>query len=211
MTVTTAVKRMSPDEALVYIHEGARYVDLRSVNDYLDVHIPGSFSLQYEFGPGLPGRARDCLPLSVPFLLLEDDESPMEPVAAALRGKGFSVEGILEGGIRSWAGAHGTPASTEVVDGSEPVPGTVLDVNDPGARPPEDALRISIEQLWGRLDAVPRTGPVTVVAGHGVRAALAIGMLEGAGFQDVAFMWRRPAPPLPKKETRRFSFLRPFS
>jgi len=210
VTLATAIKKLTPDEALAFIDEGGAYVDLRKVPEYLDVHIPGSLSLQYEFGPGLPGRARDCVPLHVPLVLLEEDGVDAEEVVAALRGKGFAVEGVLEGGIQAWGNAHGAPASTDVVEGDASPEGTILNVNDPGAVAPEGALQISIESLWREAGKIPLDRPVVIVAGHGLRAALAVGILERAGLDELSFWWRMRTPARPKDVKRR-SFLHPFS
>ncbi|CAN5575403.1 hypothetical protein BH24ACT26_BH24ACT26_19160 [soil metagenome] len=190
MLAPTTLKTLSIDESLAHADDGAAFVDLRPIESYLDVHILASLALLYEFGPGMSARARDCLPLDLPLMLLHTAEARMANAAAALRGKGFSVLGMVEDGINEWAGRRGSPASTELTDASDPPDGTLLDVGDPGARRPEGALRIPIEKLWTRLDEVPDGAPIVVVAGYGVRAALAVGMLERAGVGEV-IVWRR--------------------
>src|SRR5919106_5633604 len=187
MIATSTLKSLTLDEADAAVDEGAAYVDLRPISDYLDVHIPGSLALLYEFGPGMASRARDCLPLSVPLVLLEDGSSDLMNAAASLRGKGFTVLGRLGGGVSEWANARGTPASTEVVD-VPPEGTTVLDVSDPGAPEATGAVTIPIEHLWTRVHELEGKGPVVVTAGRGIRAALAVGMLERAGI-DVVFWW----------------------
>src|ERR687892_1863451 len=116
MLATRTLKQLSFDYALAAVDAGAAFVDLRSVDAYLEVHIPGSIALLYEFGPGMASRARDCLPLDLPLVLLDDGGSDLMNAAASLRGKAFTVLGRLEGGASEWAKAHGAPASTEVVD-----------------------------------------------------------------------------------------------
>ena len=209
MPVATVLKKLTPNEALAFIDAGASYVDVRKVPDYLDVHIAGSLSLEYEFGPGLPGRARDCIPLSTPLILLEEEGVDMEEVAAALRGKGFAVPGVLEGGLKAWASAHGTPTSCDVIEGDASPEGTILHVGDPGSDAPEGASPISIERLWAQVDSVPKGRSVTVVAGRGLRAAIAVGILERAGFDEVTFWWRKRMPARKEKKPR--SFFRPFA
>jgi rhodanese-related sulfurtransferase len=189
MAVTTSVRRLSVEEADAHVSSGGAYVDLRRIDDYLDVHVPSSLGLEYEKGPGMPVRARDCIPLSVGLVLLDEGELDIPRVTSALRGKGFVVEGTVPGGLAAWAEDHGTPASTETVEKWEGDEGVLLDVGDPGASIRSEALHIPISRLWGRIDEVPREGPVALVAGHGPRAALAVGMLERAGFEDVVF-WK---------------------
>lgn len=186
MQALTTLKDLDLDDAAAAVAAGAAFIDLRPVNDYLDVHIPGSLALGYEFGPGLPSRARDCLPLDLPLILLEDAVSDLANAAPGLRGKGFSVVGSLPDGLRSWADRFGHPASTEVV--SAPTTGAlVLHVGDPGAAPPPDATSIPVEQLYSRVGELD-VRAVNVVAGYGIRAALAVGILERSGIAEVALL-----------------------
>jgi rhodanese-related sulfurtransferase len=186
---TTVLKTLEFDDALAGADAGAAFIDLRPVDDYLDVHIPGSLALLYEFGPGMPARARDCLPLDLPLMLLVSENANMANAAAALRGKGFTVLGEVPDAINAWASARGAPASTEVVSGPNAPDGTLVDVGDPGAPRPDGAVRIPVEKLWPRVSEIPRGAPVVVVSGYGVRAALAIGMLERAGVEGIV-LWR---------------------
>ena len=192
MPVPTTLKDLPFEVALGHLDEGAAFVDLRLPEEYLEVHIPGALDLVFEFGPGMQTRARDCIPLSVPLMLLDDGESDLKHVAASLRGKGFSVLGSVSDGVNSWVGSAGKPASTEVADGLEPPEGLLLDVADPGAKAPAGAKRISVEELWQRSAEIADERRVVVVAGYGVRAALSIGMLELAGVREPVFWQRRP-------------------
>jgi rhodanese-related sulfurtransferase len=194
MPVATTLKELSFDTALAHLDEGAAFVDLRTPEEYLDVHVPGALDLVFEFGPGMSSRARDCIPLSVPLMLLDDGESDLPHAAASLRGKGFSVLGSVSDGVNAWVAASGKPGSTEVIEGLQPPDGLVLDVADPGARVASGVRRISAEELWQRSAEVIDERRVIVAAGYGVRAALAVGMLELAGVPEVVF-WRTSKPP----------------
>lgn len=188
--LSQTVKPLSFSSAMGHVHKGAAFVDLRPVDDYLDVHIPESLSLLYEFGPGMASRARDCIPLELPLVLLDLGHGDMTNAAASLRGKGFNVLGVIEDGVNEWSKWHGTPASTEVHQGAAPSEGTVLHVGDPGTPTIEgNVVPIPIERLWRRVDEVNTRGRIYVAAGYGPRAALAVGMLERAGAQDVVF-WK---------------------
>ena len=187
----TTLRTLGFDDAVTRVEEGAAFADLRPTPSFLEVHIPGSLALLYEAGPGFAGRARDCLPLDLPLVLLATGEVDLADAAAALRGKGFAVAGAVEDGLNEWAARRGAPASTEIADGREPPDGVLLDVGDPGGPSREGAARIPVDELWARVDDVPEGSPVVVASGAGVRAALAIGMLERAG-RDVV-LWR-PRP-----------------
>jgi rhodanese-related sulfurtransferase len=189
MAVTTTVKRLTFDEALDVVEMGGALIDLRPTPAYLDAHVPGSLDVVYETGPGMSTRARDCLPLSIPYVLLDLGYGDMALATAALRGKGFSVVGSVEDSLNQWAGKGRRIASTETITESTAPEGTVLHVADPGASAPEGAVTIPADDLWPRCDEIDRSLPVAVVAGWGVRAGLAVGILERNGFDDVA-LWR---------------------
>ena len=186
MQMLTTLKDLDLDDAAAAVQAGAAFVDLRPTNEYLDVHIKGSLALGYEFGPGLPSRARDCLPLDLPLILLADPTSDLDNAAAALRGKGFAVLGVLRDGLRAWGDRFGPPASTEVLT-APPEGVTILHVGDPGARPPKGALSIPLEQLYRRSSEIAADA-VAVVAGFGIRAGLAVGILERTGVSQVALL-----------------------
>ena len=186
MPTTSTIRTLDFDEALSLVDSGACFVDVRDVSSYLDVHIPGSIELLYESGPGFNTRARDCIPLSVPLVLLDLGAADVVAAAAALRGKGFDVVGKVDDGINQWAERRGTPASTEVTS-ERPAGLPVLQVNDPGAAPITADFVVPIEKLWARVDEVT-SDRVALVAGYGVRAAVAVGILERAG-RDVTF-WK---------------------
>ena len=187
MLSTSTLKQLSFSEATRNIDAGAAYVDLRPVREYLDVHIHGSLSVLYEKGPGFQSRARDCIPLKVPLILLEAEGVDMVNAAASLRGRGFTVPGVLSDGVNEWSKWYGTPASTEVYRGPEPRQSFVLHVSDPGTAELQGATQIPVEQLWGRAGEVTDQARVFVAGGRGVRAALAVGILERAGASDVVY------------------------
>lgn len=189
MPVTTTLKRLTFDEALEVVEMGGALVDLRPTSSYLDAHVPGALDVVYERGPGMSTRARDCLPLSIPYVLLDLGHGDLGLAAAALRGKGFSVVGSAEDGLNQWAAKGRRIASTEVVTGDAPPPGTLVHVADPGATAPEGAVTIPADVLWLRCDELDKSERVVVVAGWGVRAGLAVGIVERNGFDDVV-LWQ---------------------
>jgi rhodanese-related sulfurtransferase len=191
VAVLTTLKTLDFEEASRLVDAGAAFVDLRPIDQYLAGHIPGSIPLLYEAGPGMPSRARDCLPLDLPLVLIDFTGIDMSNAAAALRGKGFSVLGRVENALDSWRASRGSLASTATAS-SAPDVDVVLDVGDPGSSAPEGSLRIPIERLWAELEQLDGIGRVVVPSGFGVRAALAVGMLERAGVGKVE-IWRSPA------------------
>ena len=190
MPVLTTLKTIDFDTATGLAGQGAAFVDLRAIDKYLAGHIPGSLALLYEAGPGLPSRARDCLPLDLPLMLIDLPRIDMANAAAALRGKGFSVLGKVEKALER-ARERGGLVATDMPS-QPPDVDVALDVGDPGARPPEGTLRMSVERLWKELDRLEGVGRIVVISGVGVRAALAVGMLERAGVKKVQ-IWRSGA------------------
>ncbi len=186
---TTTLRKLDLASALALVEEGAALVDLRPVDDYLGGHVRGSLSILYESGPGFAARARDCVPLDRRLILLDEGTGDMEHAAASLRGKGFDVLGSIKGTLGA---DEVTRVSTPIAVGGRAPDGTVLDVRDPGAEHALEALQISIERLWVGVAGVPGEGTIIVAAGYGVRAALAVGILERAGIEDIVF-WRTRA------------------
>jgi rhodanese-related sulfurtransferase len=189
MLVQPKLRQLDFEEAMVAFEEGAALIDFRKVDDYLDVHVPGSICLQFESGPGMNSRARDCIPLNVPLVLLDLGGVEMVYAAAALRGKGFTVLGSTPDAVNAWVDAGGKPGSTEVITRNTPPEGSILDVADPGARVPDGAIRIPMERMWARASEFESEERVVIAAGAGVRAAMSIGMLEMAGVHFVLF-WK---------------------
>ena len=115
--------------------------------------------------------------------------------AASLRGKGFNVLGEVDDAVNGWARAteRGKLVSTDLKEGPVPPAQPVLDVGDPGRRRFAEAVRIPLEELWERIDELKGESHTTVLCGHAVRAALAIGMLERINVD--ARLWRNVDAP----------------
>jgi rhodanese-related sulfurtransferase len=108
----------------------------------------------------------------------------MVNAASSLRGRGFNVTGVVADALQEWSQSYGTPASTETYRGPAPRRSLILDVADPGTVGVEEATRIPIEQLWGRAGELGDELRVVVASGYGVRAALAVGILERFGVKE---------------------------
>lgn len=172
---------------------GALAIDLRPVAEYLQGHIRGSIPLLYEAGPGLGGRARDLLPLDAHLILLDDHVSPVERAADSFRGKGFDVVGSLTTGVGAWPDPLIT---TPIIDiAAAPDVLALINVSDPGtALPPGHSVGASIpvERLWDGAGDLGRSWDLGVLAGYGVRAAAAVGILEHMGFTKLTVVRTRP-------------------
>ena len=195
MPTVTDLRGLTAARCRQLLDAGALMVDLRTPTEYLQVHVKASIPLLYEAGPGLGGRARDLLPLGARVILLEDPTSPLDKATDAFRGKGFDVVGYFPGGVDAWPEpAGGTPV---VALGQTPLDMVLLDVADPGTVIPPTRrahVRIPVEHLWDDATQVlDRGADIGVLAGWGVRAAAAIGILERLGLPKLSYVRTRGA------------------
>src|SRR6266849_9619781 len=178
----STVRSLTPERAQEILRDGGLAIDLRPVDTYLAGHVAGSIPLLFEAGPGLGGRARDLLPLDARLVLLDDDTSPLERAADSFRGKGFDVVGALTGGVKAWADRLVTTPVIQLADAPDVL--ALINVSDPGtALPPGHGVGASIpvERLWDKASELGRSWDLGVLAGYGVRAAAAVGILEKLG------------------------------
>jgi len=196
----SVLRNLTPARARELLAGDALAIDLRPVGEYLAGHIHGSIPLLYEAGPGLGGRARDLLPLEARLVLLDDGVSPVERAADSFRGKGFDVVGVLTGGVRAWADPLVTTPVIQLADTPDVL--ALINVSDPGTvLPPGQGVGASIpvERLWDKAGEQGRNWDLGILAGYGVRAAAAVGILETLGFTKLTFVrTRRPGerPPM---------------
>jgi rhodanese-related sulfurtransferase len=200
-----ALRSLDPERARTILSRGGLLIDLRLVDQYLERHVRGSIPLLYEAGPGLGGRARDLLPLDARLILLDDGKSPLEDAAASFRGKGFEVVGLIEKGVSGWPYQDYTSTPSQAVDTWEPGH-HLLEVADPGTIVPANSTFIPAETLWTKAAELDPTFHYGILAGWGVRAAVAVGILEKLGFRSLAFVRTRPVgatPPMAGPEVFR--------
>lgn len=185
------LRPLGPDVITRILKEGGLLIDLRPIDDYLRFHFSGSIPLLYEDGPGLPGRARDLLPLDARLVLVEDEQFGLDDAAASFRGKGFDVVGYLPDGVHgSVAGALNLVSTPDIaIDEAGSL--VLVDVADPGTVPQLGVSRIPAETLWLRAREIDSRSDVGVLAGWGVWAAAAVGILEKLDFSPVSFVRTR--------------------
>jgi glyoxylase-like metal-dependent hydrolase (beta-lactamase superfamily II)/rhodanese-related sulfurtransferase len=174
--------------------DGATVVDVRPVAAYAAGHLPGSVSI--------PLRAQYAtwlgwlLPPQTPIVIIRDPaQDPADILMPALNIGCTTIAGELAGGIGAWTAGGGEVATTRIAGPSEVDTPVLIDVRQasehatghlPGAH------LIELGSLPRHTDELP-AGPVTVMCGHGERAATAASLLERAGRTDLSILDGGPA------------------
>jgi hydroxyacylglutathione hydrolase len=177
---------------------GGSIVDVRPVADYTAAHLPGSVSIPLR--PQYATWLGWLLPPEVPIVVLRNpDQDPDEILWPALN-VGYAITGELAGGVAAWAADGGRLATTRLARPSD-VDKLVVDVRQasehagghlPGAR------LIELGSLTEQATDLPDTA-MTVMCGHGERAATAASLLERAGHRQLSILdggpedWARAA------------------
>jgi len=169
--------------------DGAVVVDVRPVGDYAAGHIPGSIAIalraQYATWLGW------LIPPGVPIVIVRDPgQDPADILWPALNVGVTTIVGELDGGLAAWSAAGEQVATARIVQAAQQDIGSVVDVRQadetaaghlPGAR------LIELGDLAEHAGDVPG-GPVTVMCGHGERAATGASLLERAGRTDLSIL-----------------------
>ena len=166
-------------------------VDVRTPEEHLAGHIPGSLSNPFRdvFGVWMGWLVELGTPLS--FVC---DGQPLEQVIDECLLVGHEeLTAVLDGGFAAWERA-GLPVATDpylspaearkaILDGA-----AVLDVREPdewAVSRIEGARHIPLGSLEDRLSEVPRDVPVLAYCGGGFRSASAASVLERHGIESV--------------------------
>ena len=173
---------------------GAAIVDMRSREAYAAGHIKGSLNI--ELDDAFAGYVGWLVPFAGPVLfVLPPEPGALEHATTELLRIGYErVQGWLDGGTEAWA-ASGRPLSSYGTATMQEVhaaraaghdDSVLLDVRQPvewADGVVAGATNIFIADLPGRIDEIPAGAPVTVFCRSGHRAAMAAGILEGAGHE----------------------------
>jgi rhodanese-related sulfurtransferase len=170
------------------ITSGGYVVDVRPVADYAAQHIPGSVSipLRAQFATWLGWLVPPDVPIAV---VRNPDQDPADILWPALN-IGYTITGELAGGMTAWTSHAGSVATTRLVSPATVDSRVVIDVRQstehadghlPGAE------LIELGSLAEHVADMP-AGSVTVMCGHGERAATGASLLERAGRTDVSIL-----------------------
>jgi rhodanese-related sulfurtransferase len=173
---------------------GAQVLDTRDGAKFDAAHLKGSINV------GLGGSyATWCGTILDPEKAIVLIAEPGREVEAATRLGRIAfdtVAGYLAGGMESLSDDPNLIDRIErITAGSlaeqlaSPAPPVLLDVRAPGEWEQERieaAVNVPLSRLPERLDSLPRDRQIVVHCASGYRSAIAAGLLERAGFEDVA-------------------------
>jgi glyoxylase-like metal-dependent hydrolase (beta-lactamase superfamily II)/rhodanese-related sulfurtransferase len=169
--------------------DGAIVVDVRPVRDYPAGHILGSVAipLRAQYATWLGWLIAPDVPI---VIVRNHDQDPADILWPALNVGYTGIVGELAGGIAAWTADGGQTATIRVVNPGEMDTANVIDVRQtsetatghlPGAHLVElGSLPVNVGGLPGEA--------VTVMCGHGERAATGASLLERAGRTQVSIL-----------------------
>lgn len=196
---------LSPEAVSAVVGTGALVVDGRSRTDFAAGHIPGSLNI--ELADTFASYVGWFVPFGAPIVLVVPTpyEAAVVDAATQLFRIGYDrIAGVLDGGTEAWVAGGGRldsyPMTTVAATRDALASGSrlhLLDVRNPLEWRAEGdvpaAIELSLGDLPGRLDRLPRDAPIAVMCRSGSRASIAASMLDAAGF-DVRLVGVGGAP-----------------
>jgi hydroxyacylglutathione hydrolase len=181
--------KMSTQEVLKVIENGAWVVDIRSRNDWAKSHVPGALSF------GLDGSFATYLGWIFPFdeklyLMSNKSEDIKEAQRELVRIGIERPAAAFVGEINEFTELTSTKTVTfhEVVEALNDPNILVLDVRRNGEREAshiQGTVNIPLHELSQRFNEVPKEKEIWVHCAGAYRAAAAVGMMEKAGLNAV--------------------------
>jgi glyoxylase-like metal-dependent hydrolase (beta-lactamase superfamily II) len=169
--------------------DGGCMVDVRPVVDFAAGHIAGSVSIPLR--PQYATWLGWLLSPAVPIVIVRNPgQDPEDILWPALNVGYHRIVGELAGGVDAWA-ADGAPLRTTRLVGPATVDTpVVVDVRQRSEHDVGHLPRAELIELGDLADhaADLPAGPVTVMCGHGERAATGASLLERAGHTDVSIL-----------------------
>jgi rhodanese-related sulfurtransferase len=183
-------------DSIPYFQKGTGLLDLRSKEEYVQLHVPGSVHLPAD--EQLSNKIGFVLHPDQPVILLLENEADYVPVIYSLARVGYdNVVGYLEEGIQGWQAARLPTTSGDIQDVSAAelndllkngANTAVVDVREPwefvaGHIP--GAVLIPLGELANRIQQLDPAKPVAVVCASGSRSQSAAALLGQKGFAKV--------------------------
>ncbi len=185
VTAAPQLAPLEPSDVHRLLADGAVVVDVRPVVDYAGGHIPGSVAIPLR--PQYATWLGWLIDPDVAIVIVRNpDQDPADILWPALAVGYTSIAGELAGGIGPWIRRGGHLAITPMVGPSKVDTPVVLDIRQPGEYAEghlPGAYLVELGDLSRGAANLPN-GPVTVMCGHGERAATGASLLERAGHGD---------------------------
>jgi hydroxyacylglutathione hydrolase len=187
--------QLTPLELQSRQRRGDAVVDMRSIENYAEGHIPDAYHV--ELRPAFASWVGWVVPFGSPVILVGETSQVHEDAVRQLIRIGYDdLPGYLDGGMDAWRSA-GLPVAQarmlamrelrERLERGEPL--VVLDVRQAHewrtGRLPQAVLREAGD--LPRAD-LPRHRLLAVHCGHGQRAATALSVLERRGYRQLALV-----------------------
>ncbi|MEO8323568.1 MAG: MBL fold metallo-hydrolase [Actinomycetota bacterium] len=169
------------------ISDGAVVIDLRSPLIFARHHVAGAVNLQFNRAD-LADRAEMVLPEDQRLILYAESDQIAGSASEILTEAGYTVLGIIEGGLARWQGAGYDVASLPVI-GVDELQGSGDKFSVIDAREGfeyryghiEGARLLSSMSAWDEVERVPDGERYAVVCGDQVRSSLVASLLLRAG------------------------------
>lgn len=178
---------MTPRDVERALAAGAVLLDMRLPRVFAKEHVAGAINVQFNRAD-LVDRVEMVFPKDLRVIVHAEPDAIGRIAVELLKGAGFQVEGLLDGGLKAWKSAglatsrlevlgvddvHDRHAQWQVVDAREPFEYKYAHV--PGAR------LLSWTEAWEAAPAFTSDRPLAVICGDEVRSALVASILARHG------------------------------
>ncbi len=185
---------ISVDDLRAAQAEGAQVVDVRVPVSYIREHIPESINVPYA-RRGFQEQSAFYLRREAAVVLVADSRELAAAAAQDLRGLGFSVQGVLDGGFSAWTqageptAAVGQITAAELEDlmqeGTTPLLVDVREAWEFQANHIGGSQHMPLSQFAQRYEELPKNLPVVFVCASGARSGEAVQFLYRLGYRQV--------------------------
>lgn len=193
-TIISESKALSPKEFQKLAEEsGALLLDVRSINEFVNGHIPGSIfiGLDGQFAPWVGALITD---IQQPVLIIAPQGREEEAIIRLARVGYDNTLGYLNGGFETWK-SEGMEIDTvkqvsaeTFAENMKNSPLTVFDVRKPGeyqASHLEEAIHTPLDFLNDSIDKFPLEEPYYIHCAGGYRSLIATSILKARGHHNM--------------------------
>lgn len=193
-TIISENKALSPKEFQELAEEsGALLLDVRSINEFVNGHVPGSIfiGLDGQFAPWVGALITD---IQQPILIIAPQGREEETIIRLARVGYDNTLGYLNGGFETWK-KEGMEVDTvqqvsaeTFAENMKNSPLAVFDVRKPGeyqASHLEEAIHTPLDFLNDSIDKFPSEDPYYIHCAGGYRSLIAASILKARGHHNM--------------------------